>query len=55
MRQSHGLSCTVIFGPERLDEAVALGRGEAAELDVGALAADGRDLRRRVDVTKMAR
>src|SRR6266496_4495171 len=33
--------------PERLYQAVAVRRGEAAELDVGALAPDGRPLRRR--------
>ena len=36
--QSHGLSCTVIFGPSAGHQGVAVGRAEAAELDVRALA-----------------
>ena len=45
MEQFQGLSCTVILLPSAPHQGIAVGRREAAELDVGALAPDGRHLR----------
>ena len=45
IEQFQALSCTVILLPSALHELIALHRREAAELDHGALAADGRHLR----------